>query len=129
MNKTVLLLASAAIVSLGAPSFAAEKESYKSETKMEKDAKGNYEAKTTIQHTDTDGTTTNTEKMVDVDANSDGTTEKTVKTEKVVDPKGLMNKSKVKTEDTTKTNADGILEKSHKKVVDGKTVEESVVKH
>jgi uncharacterized membrane protein len=129
MNKTALLLASAASLALTAPAFAADKETFKSETKIEKDSKGNYEAKTETTKTDAAGTTTSMEKKVDIDVDSKGNVDKTVKTEEVVDPKGLMNKTKVKTTDTATTNADGTVDSTHKKVVNGKTVEEEKVKH
>ena len=129
MNKTILLLTSAAALALAAPAFSADKETYKSETKVEKDEKGNYEAKTKTSATDTAGTTTKMEKEVDVEVNADGTTDTTVKTEEVTDPKGLMNKTKVVTKDSAKTNVDGTVDTSHKKTVDGKTVVDEKTKH
>ena len=125
MKHTSILLASVAILALNAPAFAAEKETYKSETKMEKDAKGNYSQKDSATKTDAAGTTTNAEKNVSVDVDSKGNTEKTVKIEESTDPKGLMNKTDVKTKDTVKTKADGSVETTHIKKVDGKTVEDT----
>jgi hypothetical protein len=121
--KTAMLLASVAAIALGAPAFAAEKETFKSETKVEKDAKGNYEAKSSATKTDTAGTTTAVEKKVDVDVDKDGSKETTVKTTESTDPKGLGNKTKTVTKDTEEVKADGTVEAEHKKTVDGKTVE------
>jgi hypothetical protein len=122
--KKSILLASVAAFALTAPAFAAEKETYKSETKIEKDAKGNYDAKNTVSKTDAAGTTTTSEKKVDVDVDSNGNVEKVVKTKETTDPKGLMNKTSTTTT-STETHKDGQVETSHKKVVDGKTVEDT----
>jgi hypothetical protein len=127
--KTSILLASVAAIALTSPAFAADKETYKSETKVEKDSKGNYDAKSETSKTDAAGTTTSLEKKVDVDVDAAGNVDKTVKTEEVTDPKGLMNKTKVKTKDTTTTHSNGTVDSSHKKTVNGKTVEDESVKH
>ena len=47
-----------------------------------------------------------------------------MKTTTTDDPKGLFNKTKTTTEDTVKSDADGKMKTSHKKKVNGKTVEE-----
>lgn len=124
MNKPFMLLASAAALAFTAPAFAADKETFKSETKVEKDGKGNYEAKTETKATDAAGTTTTAEKKVDVDVDSDGSKETTVESKATVDPKGLGNKETVKIKNTAETKADGTTETSHKKTVNGKTVED-----
>ena len=124
MTKTHLLLVSVAAVVFAAPGYAADKETYKSETKIEKDSKGNYESKANVSKTDMEGTTTKAEKKVDINVDSDGETKKTVTTEESTDPKGLMNKTTTKTKDTEKTHSDGTAETTHKKTVNGKTVEE-----
>jgi hypothetical protein len=123
--KTAMLLTTAAALALSAPAFAAEKEKYESKTKIESDAKGNYDAKVKSEKTDMDGTTSKFQKKVDVDVDSKGNTDTTVKTEESRDPKGLMNKSTVKTTDSEKMKSDGTVETEHKKTVDGKTVEDS----
>jgi len=128
MKITYALLTTAAVFALSAPAFAAE-EKYESKTKIEADAKGNYDAKVTTEKTDTTGTTTKFEKKVETDVDSKGNTDTTVKTEETVDPKGLMNKSTVKTTDKAETHSDGTVTNSHKKVVDGKTVEKTTEKH
>jgi hypothetical protein len=123
MKNTTILLATVAILALNAPAFSADKETYESKTKVEKDAKGNYEEKSQTEKTDAAGTTTSAEKKVDVKVDGSGNVSKTVKTEASTDPKGLMNKETVKTTDTAKTKTDGTVATTHKKVVDGKTVE------
>ena len=123
MKNASILLASVAAIALSAPAFAADKESFESKTKIEKDSNGNYDEKSKTEKTDTAGTTTTSQKKVDVDVDSKGNVDKTVKTKESVDPKGLMNKKTIKTQDTVKTKSDGTVETSHKKVMDGKTVE------
>ncbi len=123
MNKHYILLASAAFFALSAPAFSADKESYESKTKMERDSDGNFSEKSKTEKTDAAGTTTTNEKKVKVDVDSNGNVDKTVKTEKITDPEGLMNKKTVKTKDTEKTHSDGTVDTTHKVTVDGKTVE------
>jgi len=125
MKNLTILLTSVAALAIAAPAFAADKEVVKSETKVEKDSEGNLKAKSETSKTDAAGTTTTSEKKVDVSVDSKGNTDKTVKTEEVTDPKGLMNKTVTKTKDTVKTSADGAVETGHKKVVNGTTVESS----
>ncbi|MBN8550972.1 MAG: hypothetical protein J0M12_16785, partial [Deltaproteobacteria bacterium] len=55
-----------------------------------------------------------------------GASETTYSKEMETDPKGLMNKSTAKVEETTKRAADGSSTRVVKKEVDGKVVEESV---
>lgn len=121
MNKLLVSLSAISLV-LTAPAFA-EKETYKSETKVEKDEKGNYEAKSTATSTDAAGTTEKREVKTDVDVDRDGSKETTIKTKTIHDPKGLMNKNTVATEQKIKEK-DGVVEKTYEKKVDGKKVEE-----
>lgn len=123
MNKTSMLLVTVAAFALSAPAFAADTTSYESNTKIEKDADGDYSAKSKTENTDSAGTTSTSEKKVDVDVDSKGNVDKTVKSEETTDPKGLMNKKTVKTKDTAKTKADGTVETKHKKTVNGHTTE------
>lgn len=124
MKFSSILLTTVAAMALTAPAFAADKESYESKTKVEKSANGDYSEKTTTEKTDMSGTTTSSDKKVSVDVDSNGNTTKSVKTEEVTDPKGLMNKEVTKTKDTEKMK-DGSVETSHKKTVNGKTVEDT----
>ncbi len=120
MNKNYILLATVAAFTMSAPVFAADKEKFESKTKIEADSKGNYDKKTETESTDTAGTSTSTKQKVDVDVDANGNVDKTVKTVETKDPKGLFNKTKVKTTDTEKASADGTVMK-HKKVVNGHT--------
>lgn len=120
-----LLLTTVAAFALSAPAFAAEKETFESKTKVEKKADGDYKETTKSSATNAAGTTTTTEKKVDVDVDSKGNVDTSVKTEVTTDPKGLMNKETTKTKDTENTKADGSVEVKHKKTVNGKTVEET----
>lgn len=121
MNKRFALLASVAALGLAAPAFAADVKT-ETNTKVKVDTDGNYEAKTKTSATDAAGTDTTAKKTVDVDVNADGSVDKTVTTTETKDPKGLLNKSKVKTKEKVSTSADGTVT-HHKKVVNGDTVE------
>jgi hypothetical protein len=105
MNKFTLL-ASLAVLALATPAFADSKESVK--------ASG----------TDAAGTTTSVDQSVKVKDRMDGTTDTTVTTETTKDPKGLMNKSKVKSKETVTTDQNGNVIKDTKSV-DGKVVNET----
>ena len=120
MNKLYILLASAAAFTLSAPAFAAD-ESVKSETKIEKDSKGNLDEKNVTVTKDASGKTTD-KKTVVVDVDSKGNTEKTTETKNVHSTGILSKDDKVTTKDTEKTK-DGQLTTTHEKKVDGKTVE------
>ena len=117
-----ILLASTAIIAFSAPSFAADKETYQSTTKIERDAKGNYNEKTMVTKTDLDGTTNSSEVKLDISVDSKGNTDKTKTAERISDPKGLGNKHVVKVVDTEKTK-DGQVSITHTKTVNGKNVE------
>jgi hypothetical protein len=117
-----ILLASTAIIALSAPAYAADKETYQSGTKIEKDSDGNYSEKATVTKTDADGTTTSSEKNLSVEVDTKGNIDKTRTTEKVSDPQGLGNKHIITTTDTEKTK-DGMVTTTHTKTVNGKNVE------
>ena len=119
--KSILLLSTAAFA-LSTPAFAANKETYKTETKIEKDTAGNYSEKTKTSKTETDGTTYMSEKDLSIKADAKGNTDKSTTTKTVADPKGMGNKHIVTTEDTEKTK-DGEVTTTHGKTVNGKTVE------
>ena len=98
MKQTYALLASLAILSLSAPAFADSNETTK--------ASG----------TDASGTTSKIEQNVKVKTYKNGETKTTIHTEASKDPKGLMNKSKVKSEEETTTDANGNVIKDTKTV-------------
>jgi hypothetical protein len=127
MNKMLAMLVALAAVAWGTPTLAETVSSEtKSKTTVKQEADGDYHRKqtTSTEATDASGTTTSLETKVKVEADEDGNAEKKVTTETVIDPKGLMNKSKTVTTDTV-TQKDGKLETTHKRKVDGKTVEDT----
>lgn len=97
------------------------KDSYKTSSKIQKDSEGNYAEKDITVRTDPDGTTIKFEKNAKVAVEADGDINKSTTTKKVTDPKGLLNKSTVKTSNTEKTE-DGMVESSQDVKVDGKTI-------
>ncbi|MBY0406565.1 MAG: hypothetical protein K2Q01_02645 [Rickettsiales bacterium] len=128
MRTLSLLLVTASALAFTAPAFAAD-EKIESKVTIEKDDDGEYKETAKTSHTDTAGTKTTSERKVEVDVSDDGSVEKTVKTKQVTDPKGLMNKDTEKSKTVEKTSADGTVETSTKKTMNGKTVEDSSTKH
>jgi hypothetical protein len=126
MNKTLMICAAVTGISFIVPAAFADtmKSEIKSKTTMEKDEKGNYDAKrtTTSESVDSSGTLNKTDTTVKVDVDADGDASKTVTTENVVDPKGLLNKNKTVTKDVMK-NKNGQTELRHVKKINGDTVE------
>lgn len=123
MKKHFVLLSTVAAITLSGSAFAAEKTTYESKTNVERDSKGNYNEERKTEKTNAAGTTTITKEKVEVDVHGNGDVDNTVKSEKTTDPKGLMNKRSTKTTDTQDVKHDGSSKNTHKKVVDGKTVE------
>ena len=123
MKTHIVLLAAVAMLTLGGAAMAAEKTSYESKTNVERDSKGNYNEERKTEKTNAAGTTTTTKEKVEVDVHADGDVDNTVKSEKTVDPRGLMNKRSTQTTDTQDVKNDGTSKSTHKKTVDGKTVE------
>jgi hypothetical protein len=124
MKINRMLLASAAVIALCVPAlnaFAADKETYESNTQIEKDRKGNFSEKSKTSKTDLNGTFSSFEKEIRIEKN-DGVTDKTTTTESTVDPNGLGNKRVIKTKDTEK-NKNGEISSTHDASVDGKSVE------
>ena len=80
-------------------------------TTYEDKDRGGYKQTTTRKHKDAAGTNTTYTTTTDVDVDTDGNVTTTAKTEKTVDPKGLMNAKST----TTKT-----------KTVNGKVVDQKV---
>lgn len=113
----------ATAIALATPALAADSTSLEVKHSVKKDTDGNV--KESYEKTKIDAAGTKTESKVDaqVDVDKSGNVEKTVKTEEVTDPKGLMNKTKVTTKEVTK-NHNGKIETSSKKVVNGETVED-----
>lgn len=123
MNTKDLLLISASVVAIAFQAAAADKTSYETKTNVERDAKGNYNEETKTEKTNAIGTTTTTKEKVEVDVHANGDVDNTVKREKSTDPRGLLNKHTTKITDTQDVKHDGSSTNTHKKVVNGKTVE------
>jgi len=121
MDMQSLFLAAAAVFALNTGAFAAD-ETYQSNTKIEKDASGNYTEKNVTTRTDAAGTTRTYEKEADVRVNANGDTDKSTTTQEVTDPKGLLNKQTIRTSTTEKIK-DGVVNSSQTVTVNGKTVE------
>jgi len=122
MNMKTILLASVAAFTLSATAYAADPETYQTNTKIDKDSNGNYAEKDVTTKTDSAGTTTTFEKKASVDVDAKGNTDKSTTTKKVTDPAGLHNKQTVTTSNTEKVK-DGVVKTSQEIKVDGKTVE------
>ncbi len=72
-----------------------------SETQIEEKARGGYKQTTTRKAMDANGTNTTYKTVTNVDVDVDGNVTSTVTTDKVVDPKGLLNEKTT----TTKTKS------------------------
>lgn len=97
MKNMFAVLAATAAVGLASSSYAAD-ETAQDKAKMEYKKNGGYVATRSSEHS-TDDTTRSSDSKVDVDVDSNGNVEKTIKSESTTDPKGMMNKKK----DTSKT--------------------------
>lgn len=93
MKNIIAVLAITAATALPCATFAAD-ETSESKAKVEYETDGGYESSRSSEHTTPSGTTHSSESTVDVDVDSAGRVDKTVKTETVTDPKGLMNRKK-----------------------------------
>ncbi|MFY9288248.1 MAG: hypothetical protein WAO98_07070 [Alphaproteobacteria bacterium] len=123
MRKSLLALAAIAALA-SAPAFAATSPSSETEVKYQAKDNGGFKAEEKSTAVDAAGTKVENkaEKSVDVDA--DGSKETKVQVKHSTDPKGLFNKSTTETVNKT-MEKDGKVEHSHKKKIDGKTVEEN----
>lgn len=122
MHIKDILLATTAMMALSAPSFAADKETFKSTTKIEKDAKGNYSENTSVSKTGLDGTTNTEDTKLDIKVDANGNSDKSKTVKLITDPKGLGNKHVIVVTDTEKSK-DGKVTSTHTKTVDGKNID------
>lgn len=100
MNKTITLLLATTALAIGAPAIAAD-QTYKAETKIERDDDGDFKREISAERkTESGRVASEVATEVDIDEEGDGT--RTVTTKDVNDPKGLLNKDTVKTKQTTK---------------------------
>jgi hypothetical protein len=118
MKTRTLLLASVAAFTLTGGALAADKSSYESNTSVNRDAKGNYNEEREVEKTNAAGTTSTTRESDEMDVDSNGDTDRTVKSESSTDPRGLMNKSSTKVTDTKNVKNTGATKTTHTKVVD-----------
>jgi len=122
-NRTLLLFTAVNALALATPVFAADTETYDSHVKVQNDGNGNYKENDKTESTDASGTHIE-EKKVDQDVDSRGNVDKSVTTSNV-HKKGWFKKNSTKTKDTEKTESDGTVKTTHKKVINGTTVEDS----
>jgi len=83
-----------------------------SKTDIEEKERGGYKQTTTTKHTNADGTNVTYKTVTDVDVDANGNVTTTAKTEKTVDPKGLMNAET--TSSTTKSVNGQVVEQKKK---------------
>ncbi len=121
MKTRTLFIASITALTVGSSAFAADR-TYESKTKVESDSKGNYTEESKTKKTNAAGSTTLKEK-VNVEVHRNGDVDNTAQTESISDPKGLMNKRTTTITNTQDVKHDGSSKSTHKKVVDGRTVE------
>jgi hypothetical protein len=122
--RSTLLTATALSFVLLTGAAAASTPEVKTETNYEAKDNGGYTAKEKAESTDANGTTTErvTSKKVDVDSN--GNKETTVETKSSTDPKGMFNKTSTEVKNK-KVEKEDESKYSHKKIINGKTVEEN----
>ncbi|MBY0355871.1 MAG: hypothetical protein K2Q12_09130 [Rickettsiales bacterium] len=117
MKKHLIWLTSAALF---ATPVMAEDVKVESDSSIERGDNGSYKAEAETSREDSKGLISRqTTTEVDRDANGDSETTRTTKT--VNDPKGLLNKTTTKTEQSS-TVEDGKISHEAKKTVDGRTV-------
>lgn len=124
MKTHIALLTTVAAFTLStAAAFAADKTSYETKTSVERDAKGNYNEQSKSERTNAAGTTTTNREKVEVDVNASGDVDNTLSRETTVDPRGLLNKRTTKITNTQDVKHDGSSRNTHRKIVNGTTVE------
>jgi hypothetical protein len=96
----------------------------KGESNTVTDAHGNVTRDTEGRAVNADGTMHNTDETVKSSRNADGSSEMKLSKKEVIDPKGLMNRQTVKTEEIVKHAANGAESRTVKKELNGKTVQE-----
>jgi len=122
MNMHAIILASTAILALSASAFAVDKETYQSNTQIEKYSDGDYTEKDTVVKTEVDGTTNSSENNLRIAVDANGNIDKSRTTETVHAPKDPGSKHITLTVDT-ETTKDGQVTTTHQRTIDGKNVE------
>ncbi len=121
MNRTLMLLTAATSISLASSALYAEPLSMKTKTQTERDYDGNYVTKTSVEGEDSQGTSTSETSEVKVKVNQDGSYSKVTEEESTKDPKGLMNKTVVKSTTEVKSNKAEYEDKNSKQTKNGLT--------
>jgi hypothetical protein len=120
--KTFLTTAAVALA-FAAPVMAANTTEVKTDSTLEQNSNGGYDATSTAEKSTPAGSIKNkSETNLDVDSNGD--TKKTTTNTHTNDPKGLMNKHTTKTKTVAKTTGNTTTV-DHSKSVDGDTVQDS----
>ncbi len=123
MRKSLLALAALSALIFASPAFADTSADAKTESSYTAKDNGGFTAKEKTENTDAAGTATEHTATKKVDIDSNGNKETTVDVKSTTDPKGLMNKTSTEVKDKTIVK-DGQVKHHHKKVVNGKTVED-----
>ena len=122
INKTLFILATATSISMAALTVHAQDSvSSKTDVKTERQADGDYTSKMSEESKDANGVKTSSESKVDVDVDSDGTYKKTIKSQAVKDPKGMLNKSVAESSETVKSDDGKYSDKSSVEYKNGAT--------
>lgn len=106
MKHSLTMLLATAAMGLATSAYAAD-ESAQVKSKVDYKKDGGYESNRTAEKTTANGTAVKSESNVDVDVDTKGRVDKTVKVENSTDPKGLMNAKKDKSETHIEDKARG----------------------
>lgn len=116
-SRSILLLGVAAMV-WGNPALA-QKQTFESNVKVERDEKGNYTQREKTKRIDAAGTATTSEKKITVELDRDGNANRKTVIREVTDPKGLGNRHVATSTDIEKVK-NGEVTESHKTTIGGK---------
>src|SRR5690606_16145141 len=105
MNKTLTLLATAAILGTSTIAAADNKTSYEAKVEYKKDSEGNMVRVEQEKAINAAGTAIKNKVETEVDVKDDGSVEKVVTSKSVTDPKGLMNKKVTETKEKVEYDA------------------------
>lgn len=106
MKNMFAILAATTTLSVANSAYSIDEQT-KNKSTMEYKDNGGYESKRSTEHTTPDGTTHSSESKVDVEVDSSGNIDKTIKTESTVDPKGMWNKKDSTSETQIEEKANG----------------------
>jgi hypothetical protein len=124
MKTKILTFAALASLLPGVSAVAADMPDSTMQSKYQATDNGGYKATESNESMDANGTTMTHEATKKVDVDSHGNKTTTVDIKNSTDPKGLFNKTSTEVKNKA-VEKDGKTEYSHKKTVDGHTVEKS----